>query len=117
MWSNLFEASRPQYIKLLLGMLVTFGDLTNLATTDVYGKSTALLSCLANKPVDVSGDPRESPVLVPWLALVPLGQARDSLAVVRGNAVRILACVQVYLISAILSALTGVADHHLPPFN
>jgi len=31
-----------------------------IKTTGVYGKSTALfLSCLANKLVDVSGDPRE----------------------------------------------------------
>jgi len=55
-------------------------------TTGVYGKSTApFLSGLAKKLVDVSGDPRECQ----WL------HQRLSLAVVRGNAASILACVRV----------------------
>jgi len=55
-------------------------------TTGVYGKSTApFLSSLAKKLVDVSGDPRECQ----WL------HQRLFLAVVKGNAARILACVQV----------------------
>jgi len=57
-----------------------------IETTDVYGKSTAtFLSCIANKLVDVSDDPRERQ----WL------HQRLSLAVVRGNAASILACTQV----------------------
>ena len=56
----------------------------------VYGKSTAplfkLLSCFAKKLVDISGDPRE------WQWL----HQRLSLAVVRGNATSILACVQAW---------------------
>ena len=57
-----------------------------IETTGVYGKSTApFLSGLAKKLVDVSGDPRECQ----WL------HQRLSLAVVRGNAASILACVQV----------------------
>ena len=55
-------------------------------TTGVYGKSTApFLSGLGKKLVDVSGDPRECQ----WL------HQRSSLAVVRGNAASILACVRV----------------------
>ena len=57
-----------------------------IETTSVYGKSTTpFLSGLAKKHVDVSGDPRECQ----WL------QQRLSLAVVRGNAASILACVRV----------------------
>ena len=57
-----------------------------IETTGVYGKSTApFLSGLAKKLVDVSGDPRECQ----WL------HQRLSLAVVRGNAASILACVRV----------------------
>jgi len=56
------------------------------ATKCVYGKSIApCLSCLAKKHVDMSGDPRERQ----WL------HQRLSLAVLRGNAASILACVQV----------------------
>jgi len=52
----------------------------------VYGKSTApFLSGLTKKLVGVSGDPRA----LQWL------HQRLSLAVVRGNATSILACVQV----------------------
>jgi len=55
-------------------------------TTGVYGKSTApFLSGLMKKLVEVSGDPRE----LQWL------HQRLSLAVARGNAASILACVQV----------------------
>ena len=58
-----------------------------IETTCVYGKSTApFLSGLAKKLVDVSGDPRECQ----WL------HQRLSLAVVRGNAASILACVRVW---------------------
>ena len=57
-----------------------------IETTGVCGKSTApFLSGLAKKLVDVSGDPRECQ----WL------HQRLSLAVVRGNAASILACVRV----------------------
>jgi len=57
-----------------------------IETTGVYGKSTApFLSGLTKKFVDVSGDPRECQ----WL------HQRLSLAVARGNAASILACVQV----------------------
>jgi len=57
-----------------------------IETTGVYGKSTApFLSGLTKKVVDVSGDPRERQ----WL------HQRLSLAVARGNAASILACVQV----------------------
>ena len=57
-----------------------------METTGVYGKSTApFLSGLATKLVDVSGDSRERQ----WL------HQRLSLAVARGNAASILACVQV----------------------
>jgi len=57
-----------------------------METTGVYGKSTALfLSGLTKKLVDVSGDPRERQ----WL------YQRLSLAVAKGNAASILACVQV----------------------
>ena len=56
-------------------------------TTGVYGESTApLLSGLLKKLVDVSGDPRERQ----WL------HQHLSLAVARGNAASILACVQVW---------------------
>jgi len=55
-------------------------------TTDVYGQSTApFFICLTKKLVDMSNDPRECQ----WL------KQRLCLAVVRGNAVSILACVQV----------------------
>ena len=58
-----------------------------IETTGVYGKSTApFLSGHSKKLVDVSGDPRECQ----WL------HQRLSLAVARGNAVSILACVQVW---------------------
>jgi len=57
-----------------------------IETTGVYGKSTApFLSGLSKKLVDVSGDPREHQ----WFHL------RLSLAVAKGNAASILACVQV----------------------
>jgi len=57
-----------------------------IETTGVYGKSTApVLSGLTKKFVDVSGDPRG----YQWL------HQRLSLAVARGNAASILACVQV----------------------
>ena len=57
-----------------------------IETIGVYGKSTApFLSGLTKKFVDVSGDPRECQ----WL------HQRLSLAVVRGNAASILACVRV----------------------
>jgi len=57
-----------------------------IETTGVYGKSTApFLSGLAKKLVGMSGDPRERQ----WL------HQRLSLAVVRGIAATILACVQV----------------------
>ena len=57
-----------------------------IETTGVYGKSTVpFLSGLSNKLVDVSGDPRECQWLHQCL----------SLAVARGNAASILACVQV----------------------
>jgi len=57
-----------------------------IKTTGVYGKSTApFLSCHAKKLVDMLGGPRECQ----WL------YQRLSLAVVRGNAASILACVQV----------------------
>ena len=57
-----------------------------IKTTSVYGKSTApFLSGLAKKLVDVSGNPRECQGL----------HQRLSLAVVRGNAASILACVRV----------------------
>ena len=57
-----------------------------IETTGVYVKSTApFLSGIAKKFVDVSGDPRECQWLHQCL----------SLAVVRGNAASILACVQV----------------------
>ena len=56
-----------------------------IETTGVYGKSTApFLSGLTKKLVDVSGDPRERQ----WF------QQRLSLAVARGNAANILACVR-----------------------
>jgi len=55
-----------------------------IETTGVYGKSTApFLNCLANKLVDILGDPRERQCL----------HQRLSLAVVRGNTASILACV------------------------
>ena len=58
-----------------------------IETTSVYGKSTApFLSGLAKKLVDASSDPREHP----WLH----HDQRLSLAVVKGNAASILACVQ-----------------------
>jgi len=58
-----------------------------MQTTGVYGKSTApFLSGLAKKLVDASGDPRERQ----WL------HQHLSLAVVRGIAASILACVQVW---------------------
>jgi len=57
-----------------------------IETIDVYGKSTApFLSGLTKKVVDVSGDLRERQ----WL------HQRLSLALARGNAASILACVQV----------------------
>jgi len=57
-----------------------------IETTGVYGKSTApFLSCSPKKLVDISGNPRERQ----WL------HQRLSLAVVKGNAASILACVQV----------------------
>jgi len=59
-----------------------------IETTDVYlyGKSTSpFLSGLTKKLVDVSGDHRERQ----WL------HQRLSLAVARGNAASILACVQI----------------------
>jgi len=57
-----------------------------IETTGVYGKSAAsFLSGLSKKLVDVSGDPREHKCLHQHL----------SLAVVRGNAASILACVHV----------------------
>jgi len=53
-------------------------------TTGVHGKPTApLLSIIAKKLVDISGDPREGQ----WL------HQRLSLVVVRGNTASILACV------------------------
>ena len=56
-----------------------------IETTGVYGKSTApFLSGHAKKLVDVSGDPGRE---CQWL------HQRLSLAVVRGNAASILACV------------------------
>jgi len=58
-----------------------------IETTGVYGKSTAPLSCLAKKLVDIhiAGGPRERQWLHQCL----------SLAVVRGNTVSIfMACVQ-----------------------
>jgi len=58
-----------------------------IETTGVYGKSNApFLSGLSKKLVDVSGDPREHQ----WL------HHRLSLALARGNAASILACVQVW---------------------
>ena len=58
-----------------------------IETTGVDGKSTAaFLSGLTKKRVDVSGDPRERQ----WL------HQRLTLAVARGNAASILACVQVW---------------------
>jgi len=58
-----------------------------IETTGVYVKSTApFLSGLVKKLVDVSGDPRECQ----WL------HQHLSLAVVKGNAARILACVRVW---------------------
>jgi len=70
-----------------------YNDLTNhhfrpvaIETIAVYGKSTApFMSGLANKLVDMSGDPSDRQ----WF------HQRLSLAVVRGNAASILACVQV----------------------
>jgi len=57
-----------------------------IETTGVYGKSTApFLSSLLKKLLDVSGDPREHQWLHQCL----------SLAVAKGNAASILACVQV----------------------
>ena len=57
-----------------------------IETTGVYGKSTApFLSGLTKKLVDMSGNPRERQWLHQCL----------SLAVARGNAASILACVQV----------------------
>jgi len=57
-----------------------------IETTGVHGKSTApFLGGLEKKPVDMSGDPRGRQWLHQCL----------SLAVVRGNAASIFACVQV----------------------
>jgi len=57
-----------------------------METTGLHGKSTApFLSGLTKKLVDVSGDPRERQ----WL------HQHLSLAVAKGNAASILACVQV----------------------
>jgi len=81
-----------------------------IETTGVYGKSTApFLSSLANKLVDISGDPRK----VQWL------RQRHSLAVVRGNTASIFywpVC-KFDLILATLSALTSVPACHLSLFN
>jgi len=57
-----------------------------IETTGVYGKPTApFLSGFTKKLVDVSDDPRERQ----WL------RQRLSLAVAKGNAASILACVRV----------------------
>ena len=80
----------------------------------VYGKSTAplfkLLSCLAKKLVDISGDPRE------WQWL----HQRLSLAMVRGNTTSsILACVQLWsdFRHPPQSSLTSVPARHLHFIN
>ena len=56
-----------------------------IETTGVYGKSTAPFLSVFSKKLDVPGDTREHQ----WL------HQRLSLAVARGNAASILACVQV----------------------
>jgi len=58
-------------------------------------RTPPFLSCLTKKLVNMSGDPRESQ----WL------QQRLSLAVIRGNTARILACVQ--LCSDLICSLFG----------
>ena len=84
-----------------------------IETTGVYGKSTVpFLSGLSNKLVDVSGDPRECQ----WL------HQRLSLAVARGNAASILACVQVWSnftcsFLAAFNVLITITAYHLPLYQ